>query len=179
MIRSGVVEIDDDTRFDAIFEAHHAEILRYCARRLGGADGEDAAAEVFAIAWRRLDEMPEDEGRRSWLFGVAHRVVSNNFRSRARRSRLAGRLAGNDRGVGRDVTSVVAETEPILIALASLKPNDQEILRMVAWDGLTRGEIAGIMGIRENSVDQRIFRARARLRRRLDDRNGPMDRSET
>jgi RNA polymerase sigma-70 factor (ECF subfamily) len=59
------------------------------------------------------------------------------------------------------------EPTQILAALASLRPIDQELLRMVAWDGMTRTEMASVLGIRENAVDQRLFRARTRLRHKL------------
>ena len=62
-------------RFDHLFEANYNAIYRYCARRLGGSDAEDAAADVFAVAWRRLEAMPDGDARTAWLFGVAHRVV--------------------------------------------------------------------------------------------------------
>lgn len=179
MIRTDVVEVEHETRFDVIFDAHHAEIVRYCVRRLGAEDGEDAAAEVFAVVWRRLDELPEGDGRRAWLFGVAHRVVGNQYRSRARRSKLISTLIGTRRvAEDRDDATSIAEAEPILDALASLSRTDQEILRMRAWDGLTSREIAGVLGINENSVDQRIFKARSRLRRRLEAEVGPSDRSD-
>jgi DNA-directed RNA polymerase specialized sigma24 family protein len=39
---------------------------------------------------------------------------------------------------------------------------------MAAWDGLTRSEIASVIGIKENAVDQRLFRARARFKEHFD-----------
>jgi RNA polymerase sigma-70 factor (ECF subfamily) len=49
-----------------------------------------------------------------------------------------------------------------------LSRSDQELLRLSAWDGLGRAEIASVLGIKENAVDQRLFRARARLRARFE-----------
>jgi RNA polymerase sigma-70 factor (ECF subfamily) len=70
----------------------------------------------------------------------------------------------------------VADTEPttsgdvesLLMALEELSPADRELLRLSSWDGLTRGEIAYVLGIKENAVDQRLHRARARLKTRID-----------
>ena len=78
-------------RFDHLFEANYNAIYRYCARRLGRSDAEDAAADVFAVA-QRLEAMPDGDARTAWLFGVAHRVVGGQYRSRERRSRLSARL---------------------------------------------------------------------------------------
>lgn len=41
-------------RFDALFDAHYAEVLAYALRRTASrAEAEDIAAETFAVACRR------------------------------------------------------------------------------------------------------------------------------
>ncbi len=160
---------DPQLRFDSLFQEHHDAIYRYCVRRLGRSDAEDAAADVFAVAWRRLDEMPTGERSRAWLFGVAYRVVGNQFRSRRRRTSLSTRLAAL--GTGRDQRvepGPVGEVELLLLALDQLSLADRELLRLTSWDGLTRSDIAYVLGIKENAVDQRLHRARSRLKRRFD-----------
>jgi RNA polymerase sigma-70 factor, ECF subfamily len=161
---------DPQLRFDSLFLAHHDAIYRYCLRRLGRSDAEDAAADVFAVAWRRLDEMPTGDRSRAWLFGVAYRVVGNQFRSRRRRTNLSTRLAAL--GAGRDRAVVesgpVGEVDLLLLALDQLSLADRELLRLTSWDGLTRSDIAFVLGIKENAVDQRLHRARSRLKRRFD-----------
>lgn len=138
-------------------------------RRLGRSEGEDAAADVFAVAWRRLDEVPDGDAARAWLFGVAYRVVGNHYRRRARQERLTSRLeAAFERGTVATATPTGFEdTSGVVAALGSLRPPDRELLRMAAWDGLSRSEIAHVLGVTENAVDQRMFRARKRLRARM------------
>lgn len=154
--------------FDRLFGDHHQSIYRYCVRRLGPTDAEDATAEVFAVAWRRIDEMPDGAVTRSWLFGVAYRVVGNQFRSVRRRANLTRRMVAQQAidtpfpGSGDPVADRVLE------ALSLLKFDDAEVLRLSFWDGLSRHEIAEVLRVRENTVDQRLFRARARLRAQLD-----------
>jgi RNA polymerase sigma-70 factor (ECF subfamily) len=166
----GSIELHPEARnrFDALFETHYLSVSRYCIRRLGPADGEDAAAEVFAIAWRRLDQMPTDEATRAWLLAVAYRVVGNQYRSRRRRSRLSDRLI-TEVSVGGG--PVEGEARLVQETLDSLSKDDREILRMAAWDGLTRTEIAMVIGIKENAVDQRLFRARARFKEHFEQLN--------
>jgi RNA polymerase sigma-70 factor (ECF subfamily) len=162
VIRSDSPSDDKVRRFDELFDRYHREVFRYCVRRLGRADAEDATAEVFAVAWRRLEDVPDNQGR-AWLLAVAYRIVGNLYRSRARQRRLIDRLqqfggrSGEAPGGREDVDTVMA-------ALEALRPADRELLCLVAWEGLTRAELASILGIRENAVDQRLFRARKRLR---------------
>jgi DNA-directed RNA polymerase specialized sigma24 family protein len=55
-------------RFDALFESCRADIVAYCGWRTNSAsDAQDAVAEVFLAAWRRLEEVPEGDAARVWL----------------------------------------------------------------------------------------------------------------
>ena len=154
--------------FDALFESHYDAVYRYCLRRLGAVDAEDAAAEVFAVAWRRIDEVPAPHVERAWLLGVAYRVVGNQFRGRRRRARLVARLESATFRPEPVDPEAVGDFRLLHLALEGLRPSDRELLRLVSWDGLTRSEIAAVMGIEVNAVDQRLFRARARMRDRLE-----------
>ena len=157
-------------RFDPLFQAHYQAIYRYCVRRLGRSEAEDATADVFAVAWRRLDELPPGEAERAWLFGVAHRVVGNRYRSRRRQTTLSARLEATTDRKGREVVDRAPdpEVELLLAALDQLSAADRELLRLSSWDGLSRDEIASVLGIKQNAVDQRLHRARSRLKARFE-----------
>ena len=65
-----------------MFDEHHPRVLRYALRRCTSAEAaEDAAAEVFLVAWRRVDEVPPDS--LPWLFATARRVIANQRRGLA------------------------------------------------------------------------------------------------
>jgi RNA polymerase sigma-70 factor (ECF subfamily) len=44
-----------------------------------------------------------------------------------------------------------------------LNDSDQELLMLIAWDGLTRGEVAATLGLSTGAVAVRLHRARRRL----------------
>ena len=54
---------------EALFAAHHRELHRFAARRVGPDDAQDVVADVFVVAWRRRDDVP-DGAARAWLFAV-------------------------------------------------------------------------------------------------------------
>jgi RNA polymerase sigma-70 factor (ECF subfamily) len=56
---SGMASGDIDARFTSMFERYYNEVLAYCARRGERSEAEDATAEVFAVAWRRIDEIAD------------------------------------------------------------------------------------------------------------------------
>ena len=79
-------------RFQAMYGANYHRVLGYALRRAGREDAADVVAETFVVAWRRLDEMPEGDGARLWLYGTARRVLANQRRATRRRERLAERI---------------------------------------------------------------------------------------
>lgn len=148
-------------RFDALFSAHQRAVLAYAMRRMPTlADAEDAAAETFAIAWRKLDSVPLDEPL-PWLYAVARRVLANHRRGLGRRERLAALLRTDD--VATPLRAGEALDGPAFAALAALSPADQELLRLVAWEELGNQQIAAVLGITANAVAIRLHRARARF----------------
>lgn len=136
-------------------------------RRLpAGADAADVAAEVFAVAWRRRDELPAEPETLLWLYGTARRVVANANRAAGRRDRLTGRLASlrDSREHG-----ILPEGHPgVLAALDRLGPNEREAIRLAVWEDLAVRDIARVLGCSPNAVSLRLARARKRLGRELD-----------
>lgn len=148
-------------RFDALFSDFQRSILAYTLRRSASrADAEEAAAETFTIAWRKLASVPA-ETPLPWLYAVARRVLANQRRAHGRRERLAALLTAREDvatplHLGDDVDG------PAFAALRTLSPADQEVLRLVAWEELGNQEIATVLGISPNAVAIRLHRARAR-----------------
>jgi RNA polymerase sigma-70 factor, ECF subfamily len=161
-------EVDAFGFFDLLFRIHHDAVVRYCVRRLGLTEAEDAAADVFAVAWRRLDEVPRGDEARAWLIGVAYKVVGNKFRSRHRGVRLSQRLEFTYTTSPSPPVMPEMDTELIHLALGELSRTDRELIRLTSWDGFSRVEIAQVLGIRVNAVDQRLHRARTRLKAHFD-----------
>jgi RNA polymerase sigma-70 factor (ECF subfamily) len=138
----------------------------YCYRRLPRDDVPDAVAEVFLVAWRKIDRAPDDGEALLWLYGVARNVVRNFNRSARRRVRLANRLASVRQPYSASPEIQViqsAENRELLAAVDRLKPLEQELLRLRTWEELSLGEIASIAGLSVRSVESRLARVRRKL----------------
>jgi RNA polymerase sigma-70 factor (ECF subfamily) len=146
--------------FDDLYERHRRAVLAYAVRRTASlSDAEDAAAETFFIAWRRQQDSPDEP--LPWLYAIARRVVANQRRAGDRRARLLQRVRSQPQDVP---TPFPTGTEgPALVALRRLRPDDQELLRLVAWEGLSHAEIAVVLGVSINAVTIRLHRARRRF----------------
>ncbi|MGH8951540.1 MAG: RNA polymerase sigma factor [Acidimicrobiia bacterium] len=157
---------DDEEHFVEIYRRFARPIQAYCARRTAGSQVADAVAETFLVAWRRIDQVPEGDATLPWLYGVAYRVLSHQWRHKARTRRLLERLQGmvDLETLSPEVLLVRSEEHQlVLTASARLRPIDQEILRLTLWEELSHAEIALMLGIQVDAVKQRAYRARRNL----------------
>jgi RNA polymerase sigma factor (sigma-70 family) len=158
--------VDPETRFRAVFDAAYGPLCRYARHRgLTSPDAEDLVAQTLEIAWRRIGDVPVAEPL-PWLYAVAHNLWRNRVRRDRRRRELLARFrASPPTEDGED--PAVLEPGVLRAALASLSDRDQEVLRLVAWDGLTPAEVAVVLGCTPVAARTRLHRARGRLAARL------------
>jgi RNA polymerase sigma factor (sigma-70 family) len=151
--------MDAEARFRALFEAHYARVRRYAHHRgVVGADADDLVADVFTVAWRRIDDVPGGDAL-PWLLAVAGNVRRNRARSARRLQAALRRLPAPE-----PAPPPPDPADPALAdALAALNPGDRELLRLVAWDGLTTRQLAAVLGCPDGTARSRLHRARRRL----------------
>jgi RNA polymerase sigma-70 factor, ECF subfamily len=170
---------DKERRFAALYQAYYRPILAYAVRRVEAAeDAADVVADVFTIAWRRIDELPDAPADRLWLYGVAQRVVAGRRRSARRLGRLIARLRANQgaRALIHPAPGQLpagqaglpdATSERVMAALGRLSPAEREALQLVLWEELSHADAAQVLGCSANAVAIRVHRAKTRLRGEL------------
>lgn len=145
------------TRFDEMFDRHALEVARYIARRHIGGDVEDLTADVFTIAWQKIDHIPAGF-ELPWLYRTAWNVLSNAHR---KQSEIPAEFDLSQ--VEEDIADVVVENARVKAIWLQLPARDREILRLVAWDGLTGAQLAHALGISEGGAAAALSRARKSL----------------
>lgn len=160
----------DPAAFAPLYETYFDTVYRYCHARLGdGPAAEDAASQVFTNALAALPRFRADErpgAFRSWLFTIAHNVVANQHRSRARRP--VGSLADADdvvdAGPSPEDEAVTAEArQTIQTVLAHLTEEQRRVVEL-RLAGLTDVEIARVIGRKHGAVRAAQYRALLKLR---------------
>lgn len=161
--------MDEAGRFREVFEATFGAVRRYVHHRgVVGGQADDVVAETFLVAWRRLHDVPVDDPL-PWLLAVARNVWLNQRRSERRYGALLRRLPVPEPA---PAPAEPSDVEHIRRALARLRPGDQEVLRLVAWDGLTPAQAAKVLGCGTGSFRVQLHRARQRLAAELKHSNG-------
>jgi RNA polymerase sigma-70 factor, ECF subfamily len=158
----------DDGWFAELYRRHYRPVRDFCRRRVASDLVDDAVAETFMTAWRRLDDVPAGDEALVWLYRLAFRVIGHQWRSTARRRRLELRIRSLGRGFGCAGEESVIDGEEhrlVLDAAARLGDTDAEVLRLMAWEQLSIVDIAAVLGIAPNAVKQRLHRAKRNLAR--------------
>ncbi|WP_354697214.1 RNA polymerase sigma factor [Paraconexibacter sp. AEG42_29] len=154
----------DREELERMVRAHHDAVRAYLVRRASAEDAADALSETFLVAWRRIDERPDETMWLPWLYGIARRTLANQRRAQQRQGALIERLHG--------LGAIAGDQSPdtgLMTALAALGPADREALMLVAWEGLSTEDAAHVLGCRASTFRMRLVRARRRLAVLLDD----------
>lgn len=135
---------------DSGFSGEHVELFvrvsDVLTRRIGDGDyAQLLVLDAFRIAWRRAQE---DDGEITFAsllalaMGPTAILIHDADARTARNSTAAG-------------------------VIASLRPHDREILRMVYWDELSMAELADLLGCTIGQVGRRLERAYRKAERRM------------
>jgi RNA polymerase sigma-70 factor, ECF subfamily len=165
----------DVEAFGDLYERHARAVYNFCFRRTANwAQAEDLVSEVFLVAWRRRGDVQlttESGESLPWFLGVAVNVLRNNARSGRRADNALRRLNGNvtedfsDELVARLADE--AQMREVLQVVDRLQPQEQDVLALCAWAGLTYEEGAVALGVPVGTVRSRLSRAREHLRELL------------
>jgi RNA polymerase sigma-70 factor, ECF subfamily len=150
----------------ALFQTHYAAIWRLL-RRFGvpAAQLDDAAQEVFWVAARRFADI-EPGRQKSFLYGVAVRVASNELRRAHAHAQLTRPLTDLELGLS-DIAPTPEESLEqrralalLHVALQSLPLELRTVLVLFELEGLEVSKIAEIEGLPLGTASSRLRRAR-------------------
>lgn len=153
----------DEASFRRLFDTTYPALVAYARRRLTDqGEVDDVVSETYTVAWRRRDEAVERETPLPWLYGIAGNVIRNRSRAARRRLRLVDRIGSQPSPIGAGDPAERPGAD-LRSALGRLSFEDQEVLRLVAWEGLSHAEVGTALGCSTNAVGIRVHRARQRL----------------
>jgi RNA polymerase sigma-70 factor (ECF subfamily) len=169
----------DGTAFQILYERYRDPIFRFAYRLLGSSEAaEDVAHDCFLSLIKEPGRYDSARASlRTYIYAAARNLAAKRYNSFGREMAIdelaeEPRVADRHEPIKRVLDDELAgEVER---AIASLPPLQREALVLFEYEDLSLAEIAAIVGADSNAVKARLFRARARLRIRLDQyfRNG-------
>ncbi len=184
----GRVLAGESDAFRSLVDRYSDRLYRFCRARLGDdADAEDAVQDVFVRAYRSLASFDASRSWPSWLFSIAANRVKSRYAARSSVARLVERAGGEALVVGEaasagdDPAELAVGTmaaEALREAVAALPAAYRAPVELYYFAGLGVADVAKALGLGEEAVKTRLFRARKELSRLLDDTGQPRGRGK-
>jgi RNA polymerase sigma-70 factor (ECF subfamily) len=146
-----------EQRIEHIYAEHCEAVRAYVRRRAPEAVVDDVVSETFVVCLRKIDQVPPEP--LPWLYAVARKTLANERRRRARVVPSQGPLVVEPDPVGDGVLAA---------AFNRLSEKDREVLRLIAWEGLSLTDAATALGCSGVACRVRYHRAKSRLASRLE-----------
>ena len=143
-------------------------------------DAYDVSQEAFLKAFTSLKSFKGESSFSSWLYRIAANLCLDQLRSR-KKQKTASLVYLDDEAAEQELQLPDLRYEPaselerrelrraIDAALEKLPPQSRSILLLREASGLSYSEIGQTLGLEEGTVKSRLFRARARLAKILQD----------
>jgi RNA polymerase sigma-70 factor, ECF subfamily len=163
-------------RASADFEALYREHIRFVwrsVRRLGvdPAFIDDVVQEIFLVVHRRLSEFEGRSSTKTWLYGIARRVIADHRRSLRRKPALAetGAEMGRATEILPDASVEQAERVRLLYrVLEQLDDEKREVFILTELEGMTMAEVSEALDVNPNTISSRLRAARQRFEEALE-----------
>lgn len=157
---------DRQAVLERLMTQYGSSLLRMCCLHLRDASlAEDAVQDTFLKAYKRLDDLRDEQRERAWLMSIAINTCRDYLRT--------AWLRHIDRRVSLDLLpeptcESVWPDATVITEVMSLPPKLREAVLLRYYQGMKLKEVADALRISPSTVKQRLDRANTILRSRLE-----------
>ena len=156
----------DAGAFEALLGMHYDTLYKFAYKWCGNrADAEDVTQQACLKLARSIDQFNFEAAFTSWLYQVVINCAKDWRKSQRRHVENS-----EDMEESRQIESTMPSPEALMISqqmlglLETLAEGIKETILLVHAEGLTHGEAAKILGIKESTVSWRLHEARKTLK---------------
>jgi len=152
----------------------HIDFVIRTTRHLGVPESsvEDVVHDIFLVVHRRLEDYDGRSTMRSWLYGIARRVVLHHKRGFSRaRAREAQAPVPPPQLDAEETVARRQAAETVRNCLGMLDPEQRMVFVLADIEGMSAPEIAQALGVKLNTVYSRLRLGRKKFERALARRN--------
>lgn len=168
--------------FNEIYEEFQPKIRHYLTGLAGPAEAEDLTQEVFEKVSSALEAFRGESELSTWLYRIAtntalDRLRSSSFRRTSKDTPLEDIAGVKDRNIWSCQTKISTDQEFVRKEMSEcvreyvedLPPDYKAVIILSDFGGFKNREIADILQVSLDTVKIRLHRARANLKKKLDD----------
>jgi RNA polymerase sigma-70 factor (ECF subfamily) len=162
----------DGFAMDELYTRHGPGLLTYLSSRLGNRQwAEEVLQEVMFAVWQSAGRFRGESRVYTWMIIIARNRAINAFQ---RDKSLSDKPLEDETGaipaqIDTDI-ELRAQLDELRSAVAQLPDEQRETLELVFIHGLSNNETAAVLNIPSGTVKSRLYRAKARLREWLEEK---------
>lgn len=173
--------MSEEIDFEKVYQEYQPKILRYLSRLTGQDEAQDIAQEVFEKVSRSIGGFKGRSNLSTWIYRIATNTALDRFRSSSFKLSLEHDTLENSIGIhDRNVWTGETENPPdqklirremsecVREYVDKLSPDHRTVILLKELEGFKNKEIADILQISLEAVKIRLHRARAALKKELD-----------
>lgn len=156
-----------------LVDRHFDAITRFFRNKVCGDDDvAELVGQTFLGCTTGKDRFRGDASVRQYLYAIAHNVLRKYIRARYKRQseHLDFATVCVQELEAASPSSIIAhkrEAQSLVQALREIPVEDQVVLELMYFEGLSGSELAGVLGLPEGTVRGRLARGKQRLRERV------------
>ncbi len=152
-----------EKQIDELYPRLHRSMTAYLAG--SGVEAEDILQETFMKAYKNIDQFEGNSSMYTWLYSIARNKCIDEFRKRKYESKRSS-IPVEEYEIESDEFKAKDGQEDVKLlkeAISQLPELLRSIVVMKSIDGLTYPEISDVTGVNEQTLKNRMFRARKQL----------------
>ena len=149
----------DSVAFQQFYDQFADRVYRYAFTILRDKHlAEEIAQETMVAVWNGADRFAGRSKASTWIFGIARNQAFTLLRKEKRAENVPVPEL-----IQTDPSKSIIQREHVMTALNELSADHREVVYLTFYEGLSYGEISGILGIPAGTVKSRMFHAKRKL----------------
>lgn len=165
----------DDAAFASLVSKYEKQVHAYALREIGDFHiAEDITQETFLEVYQKLKTLKDPEKFSTWLYAIVKNLCIAWYRKNRvlpesleeiHISKIETDTYSRYVATEHAKATTYAQRDLVNKLLTTLKESDREIITLHYFDEMTTAEIGTHLGIPENTIKSRLYRARQRLKK--------------
>ena len=165
----------DETAFESLIKKYQKQVHALAFRKVGDFQtAEDITQETFLQVHQKLATLNDPAKFSGWLYAIANRLCIAWYRKNRLQTEALQEIYISEieteaysRYIATEHAKITADAQHDLVKrlLTKLKESDREVITLHYFEEMTSVEISELLGVPENTIKSRLYRARQQLKK--------------
>ena len=169
--------------FKELYEEYYDRLYFFVLKNVGNKEAaEDITQDTFMRSMEKIGTLENPENYVTWLHTIAYHKCTDMFRSKRHdayfdteeefENAMENHSLNEPIMVPEDYATDKDRARQLKEMIDSLKPDMKSVLILYYYNDMSLADVAKTMGLTENNVKQKLFRARKKLKDKIDAMGG-------